>query len=175
MNQAHNRPIDKRRYFSKKSAILFSIILLPCLIGWWLITYTQFLEVSSDSLEDIHYLLVHKTTSVKRGDIISIQGHPPQYVGEHIFTKRVVGLPGDQITKTKNWLKIKAKNSSIISIFPLLEKTKNGQVLTPLSFKIIPEGHLFVGGDHPRSFDSRYEEFGLVPMESVWGKGLLWW
>ena len=144
-------------------------------MGWWLTTYTQFLEVVSESLEDIHYILVHKSSSLKRGDIVLIQGHTPQYVGEKSFTKRVIGLPGDTIIREKNGLEIKAKNSSVSFIFPLLDKTKEGQILTPLPCQIVPEGYLFVIGDHARSFDSRYEEFGLVPMVKVWGKAIVKW
>ena len=144
-------------------------------MGWWLTTYTQFLEVVSESLEDIHYIPVHKSSSLKRGDIVLIQGHIPQYVGEKLFTKRVIGLPGDHIIREKNGLEIKTQNSSVSIILPLLDKTKEGQVLTPLPLQIIPEGCFFVVGDHPRSFDSRYEEFGLISMEKIWGKGFLWW
>ncbi len=143
--------------------------------GLWLTIYTQLLEVTSESLEDVRYILVRKSGSIHRGDIVSIQGHTPQYVGNHLFTKRVVGLPGDQIIRTETRLEIKAQYSSVSTIFPLLEHTKEGQVLTPLSVHVIPEGTLFVAGDHPRSFDSRYKEFGLVPMEKVWGKAILWW
>lgn len=144
-------------------------------MGWWLTTYTQLLESASESLEGIHYILVHKSSAIKRGDIVLIQEHTPQYVGEKSFTKRVIGLPGDQIVKHKEGLELKAKNSSISTTFPLLEKTKEGQVLTPLYSQIIPEGYVFVAGNHPRSFDSRYEEFGLVPMTKVWGKGVFTW
>jgi len=144
-------------------------------MGWWLTTYTQLLESASESLEGIHYILVYKSASIKRGDIVLIQGHTPQYVGEKPFTKRVIGLAGDRITRGKKGLEIKARNSSVSTIFPLLKKTKEGQALTALPIQIVPEGTLFVVGDHPRSFDSRYEEFGLVPVEKVWGKAVLSW
>ncbi|MBY0500437.1 MAG: signal peptidase I [Alphaproteobacteria bacterium] len=143
--------------------------------GCWFTTYTQLLEVASESLEDVHYIFVHKSSSIKRGDIVLIQGHTPQYVGEKLFTKRVIGLPGDHITKTKKGLKVKAKNSSVSTTFPLLDETKEGQTLTPLPLQSVPEGYLFVIGDHPRSFDSRYEEFGLVSVEKIWGKGIFTW
>ncbi len=148
--------------------------------GWWLTTYTQLLEVTSESLEGVRYILVRKSDSIQRGDIVSIEGHHPLYVGDHIFTKRVVGLPGDQITnplrgKTENGLTIKAKNDSFTIIFPLLAYTKEGQVLTPLPNQAIPEGYIFIVGDHPRSFDSRYAEFGLVSMDKIYGKALLKW
>ncbi|MDI9635788.1 signal peptidase I [Geitlerinema splendidum] len=156
----------------KKAAIgigIFSIILCGFAI------YTQLLENVSESLDDVRYLLILKTTKIKRGDIVSIQGHTLQYVGEHIFTKRVVGLPGDQIIKNKTHLTLKAQNGAFSITFPLLTQTKDGQPLTPLSLEVVPQAHAFVTGDHLRSFDSRYEEFGLVPMEKIYGKALLKW
>lgn len=144
--------------------------------GWWLTIYTQLLEVTSESLEGVHYLLVRKSASINRGDIVAIQDHKPQYLeGSYLFTKRVVGLPGDNITKTKRGVEVKARNSSISTIFPLLDQTIDRKPLTPLSVSIIPEEYVFVVGDHPRSFDSRYEEFGLVKMENIQGKSLWFW
>lgn len=35
---------------------------------------------------------------------------------------------------------------------------------------VVPEGYVFVEGDNPSaSHDSRYEDFGLVPIEDIWG------
>jgi len=156
----------------KKAAIgigIFSIILCG------FATYTQFLESVSESLDDVRYFLILKSSSIKRGDIVSIQGHTPHYVGDHIFTKRVVGLPGDWIIRNKTHLTLKAKNGAFSIILPLLTQTKEGQPLTPLSLEVVPQGYLFVTGDHLRSFDSRYKEFGLVKREKVWGKGVLTW
>lgn len=144
-------------------------------MGWWLTTYTQLLESVSESLDGVRYLIVLKSSFVKRGDIVAIQDHTPQYFGDHIFTKRVVGLPGDKIIRNKNQLILKAQNGSFSMILPLLTQTKEGQSLTPLTLNVIPEGYLFVIGDHLRSFDSRYEEFGLVKKERIWGKGVLTW
>lgn len=156
----------------KKSVIGIGIF---CLVLAGLGACTQLLENVSESLDDVRYLLVLKTSNIKRGDIVSIRGHTPQYVGDHIFTKRVIGLPGDYIIQGKNHLTLKAQNGAFSITLPLLIQTKEERPLTPLSSQIIPEGTLFVTGDHLRSFDSRYEEFGLIPMEKIYGKALLKW
>ena len=148
---------------------IFSIILCG------FATYTQLLENVSESLDDVRYLLMLKSTKVKRGDIVSIRGHTPHYVGNYLFTKRVVGLPGDYITKDKTHLTLKAQNGAFAITLPLLTQSKEGQPLTPLSHDIVPQGYLFVTGDHLRSFDSRYEEFGLVPMKKIYGKAIWKW
>lgn len=152
-----------------------------CLILGGFAISTRLLESVSESLEGVRYLLVLKSASLKRGDIVSIQGHAPQYVGAHIFTKRIVGLPGDQIIRDNiqphqlYQLTLKAQNGAYSLILPLLTKTTEGQPLTPLSVSVIPKDHFFVMGDHPRSFDSRYEEFGLISKDKIWGKGVLTW
>ena len=148
---------------------IFSIVLAG--LG----TCTQLLENVSESLDDVRYLLILKSSNIKRGDIVSIRGHSPQYAGEHIFTKRVVGLPGDWIIQNKTHLTLKAQNGAFAITLPLLNQTKEGQSLTPLSLDVVPEGYLFITGDHLRSFDSRYEEFGLVPMKKIYGKVIWKW
>ncbi len=180
--QSESKSIQKMRWFPKLSSILHYCKTAHCLgvgvfmgMGWWLTTYTQLLETTSESLEGIHYLIVIKSSSIKRGDIVSLQGHAPQYVGDHSFTKRVIGFPGDQIIQSKTQLSVKAQNGAFVITLPLLEETKEGKTLRPLSLSTVPEGTFFVIGDHPRSFDSRYEEFGLVKKENVWGKSVLTW
>lgn len=149
-----------------------------CLILGGLATFTRLDVCLTKSLDGVNYVLTLKRgfpfqPPIAQGDIVSIIGHTPQYVGlvpgKHIFAKRVLGLPGDRILRRKNSLRVGSQT------LHLLSETKEGQPLTPLTFNIVPEGTLFVVGDHPRSFDSRYEEFGLVKEENIWGKGLLIW
>lgn len=136
---------------------------------------THLLEVRSQSLEDVLYLLVVKSKTFKRGDLVFIQGHAAKYVGEGPFAKRIIGLPGDLITRTHQGIGVKSKSSSITTTFPLLTETKDKKALTPLPIRTIPAGFVFVAGDHPRSFDSRYGEFGLVKAEHIQGKALWSW
>lgn len=49
------------------------------------------------------------------------------------------------------------------------ERSKDGRLLTPIKAGVIPPGKVFVVGDHERSFDSRYEELGLVPEKALQG------
>jgi signal peptidase I len=145
-----------------------------CLVLSLLATFTRFDICLTKSLEGINYLLILKRrfpfqTPRARGDIVSIQGHTPAYVGTHMFAKRILGLPGDRIIRKKHSLKIGDH------VLPLLRQTKEGHPLNALSLKVVPPGYVFVVGDHPRSFDSRYEEFGLVKMENIYGKAVWKW
>jgi len=153
----------------------FSFVILLC---WGVTSQTHLLKCRAGSLSNIKYLLITKVSSLKRGDIVCLRGHETQYVEEDkLLAKRILGLPGDHIKKETHGIMVLAQppSSSSFNICPLLEKTKQGDPLTPISASYIPEGFIFVAGDHPRSFDSRYEEFGLVPLEKVKGKAVWWW
>jgi signal peptidase I len=153
-----------------KSKLTLFVYGTAFVVTTWLLTYqTQLLECVSDSLQGVRTILVWKSSEVSRGDIVSIKNHPVVHVKATNFAKRVLGLPGELITHHKDILQIGSYR------LPLLKQTKDEKPLTPLSLPSVPQGYVFVGGDHPRSFDSRYEEFGLVPFSKIWGKGIATW
>ncbi len=159
------------KFRTKKIALGIGIF---CLTLAALAIFTRFDVCLTKSLDGINYVLTLKRSfpfqnPIAHGDIVSIQDYTPQYVGKHIFAKRVLGLPGDQIVQKEGTLEVGSHT------LPLLTQIKEGQPLTPLSITTIPEGYVFVSGDHLRSFDSRYKEFGLVPMEKIYGKAVLKW
>lgn len=137
----------------------------------WILVHTQLHLCLTPSLDGIRILLFYKTPvrEIKHGDIVFIKGHDYKYLGVQPYAKRVIGFPGDVIVRTSTSIRIGTR------VLPLIEKTTEGHPLTPIAYDVVPEGYLFVAGDHPRSIDSRYEEFGLVPMGKVWGKGVFTW
>ncbi len=130
---------------------------------------TQLLECVTNSLTGVRYILVLKGAGFKRGDIVSIKGHKVAYATQSNFAKWIVGLPGDVITYDKGGVRIGAHT------LPLMSISHEGKTLTPQEAQFVPPGYVFVAGDHPRSFDSRYQEFGLVPISQIWGKGVWAW
>lgn len=155
----------------------FVCILLLGLIGM-IAYYTKLSECVTESLKGFKYALFLRTPHVNRGDVVLIQNHSVQYVGDLLFAKRILGIPGDLLYRSEEKLCISHKSLEIKSLemrcLPLLKETKTQKPLTPLIASYIPQGYAFVTGDHPNSFDSRYEEFGLVPLEKIWGKAVLW-
>lgn len=151
---------------------IFSLFFLSC---WIIVSQTRLMECLSDSLNNVHYVLFLKSTSIKRGDIVAIQGHREDHVAplkKWPYSKRVLGIPGDRIVHNKGGITVIPQESNRLA---LLTQTSKGKPLTPLDMDIVPEGYLFVAGDNPQSFDSRYAEFGLVPAEKVWGRGVFTW
>lgn len=160
----------------KRKLLLLAIgIGFLSLVCWGITTQTMLLKCQSDSLYNVNYLLVKKGSSFNRGDIVCVQHHWVKYIdGDKPLAKRVLGLPGDQIQKEENTIKVVPQTHQPL-LLPLLDQTSQGEVLMPLSLAVIPEGYVFVAGDHPKSFDSRYEEFGLVPIEKIKGRAVWWW
>jgi len=91
--------------------------------------------------------------SIIRGDI-----------NEHLWIKRVVGLPGDKLEITNG--RVYRNNVELIEDY-ITGKTNN--VLNPI---VVPEGHIFVMGDNrSRSSDSRH--IGPVPVSNIQGRVIL--
>ena len=91
-------------------------------------------------------------TGVSVGDVVVVQ-HPDR-VGT--VCKRVLGLPGDTVTKPSYRAKRQASR---------LRRRRSGMVL-------VPDGHIWVEGDNPwNSSDSR--NYGPVPASSIVGRVVL--
>lgn len=87
------------------------------------------------------------------------------------LTKRVVGVAGDYVRREGDQMWV---GETLVG--RLLKETVDGFPLTPLAFEgKIPQGHVFVAASHERSFDSRYEEVGLIPETRFLGKAIPIW
>ena len=129
--------------------ILMLLITLPCWVPYWIQIYVNL----SDSLP-------HKI-------FISFQGKPKHFSkGMYVvfrhpefskqIIKRIEGIPGDQITRTENGPCVQN------TVFPVKSKK-------PMALSVIPPNYYFVAGSNPNSYDSRYEQFGLVHIHQIQG------
>lgn len=84
-----------------------------------------------------------------------------------LLVKRLIGLPGDLIQYVDNHVLV-----SGIDCGEVKKLSPSGFYLTPIPQGTIPEGYCFVSAPHENSFDSRYAEFGLVPLDNL--KEVLW-
>lgn len=104
-----------------------------------------------------------KSKDFKRGDYVVFK---TAFKADPV-TKKVTGIPGDRIT---------SKNREVIvydiSVGTAQNKRSNGDRLQVIKDQIIPEGYYFVSGTHEKSFDSRYQEFGLVSKDMILGKAI---
>ncbi|WP_010303970.1 S26 family signal peptidase [Candidatus Odyssella thessalonicensis] len=79
--------------------------------------------------------------------------------------KQVVGVAGDEIAYTPQG-ELKIGNQVVGTP---KSQSRDGRPLTPLKPQIIPTGKVFLYAPHSSSFDSRYEELGLAPIEALQG------
>jgi conjugal transfer pilin signal peptidase TrbI len=104
-----------------------------------------------------------KQMSPQKGDYTCFDS--PWYGGNVV--KKIVGVAGDSITyDTEGNLWVGRQ----LKVDRPKKKSKDGRLLTPLKPGIIPEGMVFVMGNRERSFDSRYEEMGLIPEHALQGR-----
>jgi signal peptidase I len=165
---------------------LFEIVetLVLTLLIFWVIQsfvaqpYRVQQESMEHTLEPDQYVLVDKLTprfdTYKRGDIVVFEPPPIWAPGrDQPFIKRVIGVGGDTV---------EIKDGSVfLNGIKLLEDgyvyQENGETqatapLGPETRWVIPEGDLFLMGDHRgNSSDSR--EFGPVPIDTVIGRAWL--
>lgn len=120
----------------------------------------------TDSLSGHVYLVVtvHKA---ERGQLVHfIPPSNPIYPAEMRFTKYRVGLPGDVITHKGREMFING-----VSLGKAVEATRyGGRPLAMIPDGLIPQGYSFVWTPHPRSYDSRYAEIGLIADAQIIGR-----
>ena len=115
----------------------------------------------TDSLPE-HYFLHFPFIKAHKNDYTFF--YSEWYQGKII--KKIIGVEGDKVMRDKTgcvWV-----NQTRIGI-PKLKAT-DGSRLTPVEAKIIPKGYVFVYSNNENSFDSRYEELGLIPVSRLQGR-----
>lgn len=156
---------------------LIEVVVLA--FGFFLVVYLLILQphkIDGRSMEpNFHngeYLLTQKVEYKllkklpQRGDVVVFEAPAPNQDKDYI--KRVIGLPGDEVSIRGGKYYI---NGNILeeSYIPKDTSTLGAYFLQEGQNYIVPEGNYFVSGDNrPNSSDSRY--FGAIPFESIKGK-----
>ena len=130
---------------------------------------TSLLISHSESLDGHVYLLV-KGAVCRKGDVVTVEDHNTSYTNGIRFTKYLSGIAGDEIRQLDKWVWVGGKG-----VGSLNPQTIKGEKLTPIKHEVIPQGYVFLSASHPRSFDSRYQEFGLVAADKVVGWAIRLW
>lgn len=105
-----------------------------------------------------------------RGDFVAFRAPRNGIYPESLWwVKRVVGMEGDVITRNGDVYAINGREVAIAQRHGL-----TGRVLEPLEVplggRLIGASEVFVIGDHPYSFDSRYATVGLVDRSMILGR-----
>jgi conjugal transfer pilin signal peptidase TrbI len=146
---------------NKPNKKLFWLLLIP--FAFWLTTRVGYAKNITTSMPYKHFLVMF-SNNIQRGDLVSFKAPPGSgYDGLNI-TKKVVGIPGDVVTTENRDIFINGKYIATAKEF-----SKQGNPLQVFSGGIIPANHYFVWVKHPDSYDSRYQEIGLIDEKSVVG------
>lgn len=162
------------------------VIVMTILIGITFVKTTIVRQTSMlPTLQDGNYLLLSKQAYVfnefKHEDIVVFDsgeradttGSLLNFDNKKYYIKRIIGLPGDEITiKNKKVYRNGKEIDQSYTLDKATETNGNGQV--EVNKLKIPKGKIFVLGDNRyNSADSRSADVGLVSMDKVYGKAVL--
>lgn len=140
-----------------KAFLCFGIAILNVLV---LSHYVKFLISETDSLP-YHFFLHLPHIKPKVEDYTMVESH---WYNKKII-KRIIGVAGDLIEVYPDGQILVNKHKIGIPI----AIASDGRILNSIQTQTIPAGYAFLYGDHPKSFDSRYQELGLIPLSSLQG------
>jgi conjugal transfer pilin signal peptidase TrbI len=100
---------------------------------------------------------------LKRGSYVSFETP----VSPLPLVKEIKGLPGDAIQIRDEHVYVNEEDCGIP-----MKISKSGKVYRPIAETFIPEGYVYLFAPHAESYDSRYTEFGLIPIDDL--KEELW-
>jgi conjugal transfer pilin signal peptidase TrbI len=123
----------------------------------------HFIKSLTDSLPEHYFVQLPKRTP-KIGDLTVVNN---QFYGGRLI-KKIIGQAGDQVSTDTNgdlWV----GKQLVGKVYP---QTGDGRNLTPTQDQVIPEGQVFLYSPHPKSFDSRYQEVGLVQVNELEGTAI---
>lgn len=141
-----------------------------CLLGAfsWFFTFSINL---SESLPGQLYLIYKKADHFERGDLIYYRWYGPYYPKKTRFMKVVEGQPGDVVSQIDDVFYVNGKSVGKAKPF-----TSFGKPLVASCFRgVIPRGKYWVATPHIDSYDSRYEDSGLISEGQIDGKAYLIW
>lgn len=177
MNASQSMSLGLQRFFVSRRAECAAFARL--LAARWYVT----LAVIAGYGFVQHHLHVNLTTSLpwtlvwldygarpQTGDLVIYRyaGEPwPEYgyLDGVRFFKRVAGLEGDIVSVSDE--RIVTVGKTVIGYAKV--KTVKGDRLDPIESGKIPHGYFFAQADSADSFDSRYRNSGLVPLDRVIG------
>lgn len=144
-------------YITKMTLLAATVLLWKHSAIWY---------AATDSLPyKIYWMVKYRQYIPEKHQMIAIYGHDTKYKHQAKFIKIVGGVAGDQINLLDDQIWI---NDQLIG--KLKNHTIDHQTLTKIQSQKIPAGWVFVYATHKDSFDSRYQEFGLVNIRQVIGK-----
>lgn len=131
---------------------------------------SQFAFVAVKMTESIEGMVfvVRVGEPVQKNSLAMFEASPALFklVGCRRWTKFVAGVPGDVISHKGREVFINGKSVGVA-----LERSTRFKGVIPMTVEgVIPEHFYYVSGTYERSFDSRYQEVGLINEKAFVGR-----
>lgn len=159
------RERNKLRFKRLLKSTVYGLVIVAAIAALIATLVLPVIQISGDSMDptlkngDIVVLV--KTTKLERGDLCAF------YHSNKILIKRVIGLPGDEIT-------LDGDGNVFINGYALEEPYVSERGLGECDIEFpytVPENQYFVMGDHRESsIDSRSSVIGCVAYDVIMGK-----
>ena len=131
-----------------------------------------FAKNQSESLPHKLYFVSKYKGNIKIGDLVAFKIKRGQEYHSALIIKKVGGIGGDEIQISTCFNK-ECPTIYIVgktNVGKIRKTRRDGSPLTPISEGTIPPNKYFVYTEHPLSFDSRYQEIGLIDISEIVGK-----
>lgn len=136
------------------------------LLYWALTPFAMLGWNVTDSLPGRVYLIVKVQRPAVGEKVAFYPPRNPYYPQGIFFTKILVGGPGDVISHQGRDVFLNGKKLGTAVEF---DRAKH-RPLHMAAPGVIPAGHYFVWTPHPRSYDSRYADIGLISDAQILGR-----
>jgi conjugal transfer pilin signal peptidase TrbI len=133
----------------------------------WVIAHYRLAGNETNSLPDRFFIVEQGMHPVLRNERLAfhVGTGVRHYPIGMVWVKIVVGLPGDKIEWHGDEVRVAGK-----SIGKAQPSNHQGEPLARTPAGIIPVGHYFVATPHPDSYDSRYQDIGLIRDDQIAGR-----
>ena len=145
----------------------------------WLIAVACFamtLQAFYTLVDNVH-VVINRTDSLPIKTFVHLRHQVPHkgdytlvsspWYGDRLI-KKVIAEAGEKVYYDRNGTLYVGSQE----VGKVKNLSKTGRSLTPLKEQVIPEGHVFLYAPHQDSFDSRYEELGLVHKNALQGRAV---
>ena len=163
--------------FSENTKAWIKDIVIALVIGLVIIQFIKPTIVKEHSMQptlnENDYIFLSKQAYLfhdpKPGDIIVFHSHlETADHKEKLLIKRVIGTAGDEIVIGDDGV-VYRNGEALDEPYTLEPYTRQAEI----SEVTVPEGELFVMGDNRQnSVDSRFDDVGMVPVDSIVGKAV---
>nr|WP_315104276.1 signal peptidase I [uncultured Catonella sp.] len=155
------------KLYTKIVAIILFAMIFARVINAYIIQETIVNGSSmSPTLESSDKLLldkvIYKMDKLKRYDIVVFNYHDSS-----IYIKRVIGLPGEEVVIRKGRVYV---NGRILDDDPLAKDKMHYSGIAKEGVKLGKDEYFVLGDNRNNSYDSRYEQVGVVKKSRIIGK-----